>query len=491
VLLTGGLWQITSAAQAQTLESRLQMARLHAWTQIHAPKRLVAQRLVTQPSRVVEAPQKFEVSRTPVRSAATRPMPVRTRAVETPQAYRIVSRQMRPAPALEDDYVPRVVEPRRTRQVTEAQVTEAQVTEAQVTEAQVAEVPVVPEAQAVEPATTTATDVVNANSGVSIPAPSGSPDRPQVSPPATLPQSSPNGPSGTATPDETATGGASTGGVAPDQSGAATTDDATPGDVVVPESGRRPISISVDTRLGFDRGVQVSPLDSPIGPIPVAINVKRSVRSLSVAASYPLGERTSLSLGVPYISQRTESSVFGRTFARRGSGIGDVSLFLTQRFPEVSRGTEVSLSGGLIFPTGRNPFELGPNELPTGNGFYQALLRFSVSKMVVPLQFFASFDYGKSAARSFGGQRLRLPDEYGAQIGFFYTLSPEFSSQTSLSYSKQSSPFLLQPGATVAYFTQALSYTANPNTVLRSAVDVGLTEEATDAYLNFSFNRQF
>jgi hypothetical protein len=396
--------QSTSGAGAQVLENRLNLARLHALSQLSTPRSLSAQRLVTQTSAQA-ASQTVENSTLADRGGAS---PV------VPQP--IVD---------EDDYQPRIVERRRS------------------------------------------------GAGASTPAPASSPDRPQASPPATLPQNTPDGPPGESTDDIAGVPGT------------------TPGNVVQVR-GRRPIGISVDTRLGFDNADVIVNVPSPNAPpLPVAVDVKRRIASVSVSASYPLGRVTELSLGIPFVAQRVESSAFGQTIKRKGTGLGDVSLFLTQRFPEVARGTEFAVSGGLIFPTGKHPFNLGPGELPTGNGFYQALLRFSISKMRVPFQFFASVDYGKTFARTFNGQRFTQPNDYGGQIGFFYTMGPELTLQSSLSYSKQSSPFLLQPGSTTAYLSQALSYNTGTAASLRGGVDLGLTDASTDAYVNFSYNNRF
>ncbi|MDF2441059.1 MAG: hypothetical protein JWN98_2043, partial [Abditibacteriota bacterium] len=251
-----------------------------------------------------------------------------------------------------------------------------------------------------------------------------------------------------------------------------------------PLSGRRPLSVSVDTRLGFDKSTVIVETPAPLG-----VEVRRRIAAVSLTASYPLGRRTDFSVSVPFIDQTIDARANGQTLKQRGRGVGDISLFLQQRFPQGN--TDFSISGGLVTPTGRDPFEVGPGELPTGNGFYEALLRLSVSKMRVPLRFFASLDYGKALARTVGGQRFRVPDQYGGEIGFFYTMGPEFTSQTSISYAKVTSPFLLAADSSVAYLTQALSYQTATATVLRGSVDIGLTEDSTDAYFNFSLNKEF
>jgi hypothetical protein len=64
-------------------------------------------------------------------------------------------------------------------------------------------------------------------------------------------------------------------------------------------------------------------------------------------------------------------------------------------------------------------------------------------------------------------------------------------SQTSVSWNKVSSPFIDVPGATVGYLSQSLTYQANRSTSIRGAIDVGLTEDSTDAFVGLSLNSSF
>lgn len=291
----------------------------------------------------------------------------------------------------------------------------------------------------------------------------------QISP---LPQGAPQSPPGPASPsfpDPEA---------APDAPG-----NRTPG---AAPRGRRPITFYVDTRFGFDSQSAVINV-----PFPLEVDIKRRIRSVVLAAEYPLSTNARVFASVPYVDQTTRSiSTFG-TLRQSGRGVGDIALFLERRFPEIARGTELSLALGMQFPTGKDQFEIGANQLPTGVGFYQPLARATIRKLRVPLQLYAALDYGTSLSRRVNGNKLRLPDSYGGELGFYYSLGPEFTAQTGLSYSKLTSPFLLDPGATVAYLSQSLTYRSGARTTLRGSVDVGLTDDSTDAYVGFALNRIF
>lgn len=248
---------------------------------------------------------------------------------------------------------------------------------------------------------------------------------------------------------------------------------------------RREISASVDTSIGFDS--QEFALGSPAVPV----LAKRRIATVNVSLSYPLSRKSSVSLSVPYIDQRSSyASPFGKV-TLRGRGVGDVGVYLQHNFSEIAKGTQVSASLGLITPTGKSIFNAGPDELPTGVGFYQPVARLTVRKLRVPLQFYGAVDYGTSFSRRVNGARVTLPDSYGGELGFYYAMSPEFTTQTSVSVSKVTSPFIDIPGATVGYLSQALSYQASQNTALRASVDVGLTEDSTDAFVGVSLEKQF
>lgn len=250
-------------------------------------------------------------------------------------------------------------------------------------------------------------------------------------------------------------------------------------------ASRRPLNVSVGGRIGFDKQTVV------IGSPAVEGNVRRHIRTFDVSLDYPLSNTSTVFVTVPYVDQSTSlRSPLGNGVAR-GRGVGDIGLYVQKRFPEISHGTDLSATLGLVTPTGKDPFQVGAGQLPTGVGFYQPVVRLTLQKLRVPLLFYGAVDYGTSFSRRIAGTRVDLPDSYGGEVGFYYTFSPEFSSQTSLSVSKLSSPFIDVPGSTVGYLSQALTYQANQRLSWRGAVDVGLTEDSTDAFFGLSLNSTF
>ena len=258
-----------------------------------------------------------------------------------------------------------------------------------------------------------------------------------------------------------------------------------PGTAPPVPGSRREINVSLDGRLGFDK--QTVALAAPAG---VGI-VRRRISSVDLSVEYPFSDVSSVSLVVPWVDQRaTLDSPIGSAL-RRGRGLGDIGIYFQHRYPEIARGTELGISVGLVTPTGKDAFSLAPNELPTGVGFYQPVARVTLRKMRLPLQFYGAFDYGTAFSRNIGGTRVHLPDSYGGELGFYYAMGPEFISQTSVSVSKVTSPFIDAPGSTVAYLSQAFHYQANLVTRLRASIDVGLTEDSTNAFAGLSLNRSF
>ncbi|RYG65600.1 hypothetical protein EON80_17055, partial [bacterium] len=118
---------------------------------------------------------------------------------------------------------------------------------------------------------------------------------------------------------------------------------AAPGPVAAPENpelaaatparrGRKPITVNVDTRFGFDSAKVFVP-----ATVPFEVSVKRRIRTIVVSGSYPVAPRTRLSVNVPYISQSTKNSAGGQTLRQRGNGIGDVSIWVDHTIPRLKQ----------------------------------------------------------------------------------------------------------------------------------------------------------
>lgn len=256
----------------------------------------------------------------------------------------------------------------------------------------------------------------------------------------------------------------------------------------------RVFNVAVDTRLGFDRediflGV-INVGRGVLRPDAVKATARRLVSSTAISVESPLSENMTLEASVPYLYQTVRVTAPGQPARTlRANGIGDVSLALERRFPELATGTSLRLSAGLQMPTGRSPFGLGTGELPTGDGFTQPFLRASVARMRVPLQLYASLDYRTAFDRRFDGRRVSLPDSYGGQIGFAYATGPEFITQTAISLRKTTSPLRFAPSTTEGYLSQSLSFRPGGRDLYQGSVDVGLTEDSLDLWTGFTFRR--
>lgn len=143
------------------------------------------------------------------------------------------------------------------------------------------------------------------------------------------------------------------------------------------------------------------------------------------------------------------------------------------------------------FPTGRAPINLKDNELSTGTGFYQPRFRVMVQKLMIPVQAYGIADFGTSISRRHEGQTIKLPNSYGGEGGFFYSLGPEFTAQTAVSMRKASSPLLLGPNLAEGYLSQSLTYRTHKGNSFRVSVDAGLTPDSINFWFGFSFRRVF
>lgn len=249
---------------------------------------------------------------------------------------------------------------------------------------------------------------------------------------------------------------------------------------------RRPWTVYVDTRVGFDRDKVLL-----LVPVPTEIDVRRQIYIASLALQREIDDKTRVSLSLPYVHQTTRLEAPGFSLRQTGKGIGDASVMIERRLTPATSNREASLAAGLTMPTGKDPFGLAANELPTGLGFFQPSLRLTLRRFRVPVQLYAIVDYSTSLSRRINGQRMRLPASYGGEIGFYYALGPEFTAQTALSVSKLSSPFITEPRATVGYLTESLLYSTGTGVYWRGAAEVGLTDDSTDTYFSLTWNRDF
>lgn len=247
---------------------------------------------------------------------------------------------------------------------------------------------------------------------------------------------------------------------------------------------------TVDTRLGFKKQNVIA---SSLGASPVLVqrDTRRFVSYTEYTLEYPLTKSSTAILTVPYLFQTLRTSALGRVSTRRGSGVGDMVLLAEYRLPETAAGTQLTVAGGMEFPTGKDPFGLKPGELPTGIGFYQPMVRLTLQKLLVPLQMYGTVEYRTSFHRRIEGLRTRVPDSYGGEIGFAYVLGPEWSAQTSVSMRQVNQPFLLGPGATAGYLSQLLTYRAGGRTELRGSLDIGLTNDSLDFLAGAAVRGQF
>lgn len=114
----------------------------------------------------------------------------------------------------------------------------------------------------------------------------------------------------------------------------------------------------------------------------------------SFTIEYPLKDNITLNTSVPFVykyGSQTSSA------AKDVSDLGDVSLgFQLQPMKSGSGQMSLILSGSLVCPTGRSPFDIDPvRELSTGSGYYSLGTGVNVSKTVDPLVVFGGLNYSK------------------------------------------------------------------------------------------------
>ncbi|RJQ83543.1 MAG: hypothetical protein C4519_06720 [Desulfobacteraceae bacterium] len=214
---------------------------------------------------------------------------------------------------------------------------------------------------------------------------------------------------------------------------------------------------------------------------------------------YGVLDNLSLNFGLPFVfkyDKRTGED-------REVTDLGDISLGL-QYQPFKAGGTWpapiLSLSG--IFPTGRSPYKINPEEdLATGNGYYAVVGGVALSKTLDPVVVFGSISYIHPFTTSRTEQILNNGlvldevdpgDRFGFSLGIGFALSYTTSLTLSYDYAYHlKTNYLFTNNTSIdsnswvtSSFNIGTGWQISPRFSLYTRVDIGLTNDDPD----FSFS---
>jgi cell division septum initiation protein DivIVA len=232
-----------------------------------------------------------------------------------------------------------------------------------------------------------------------------------------------------------------------------------------------------------------------IGRFDVGQTQRESVTG-SLTGRYGVTDNFELEVRVPYVYRRNqvtsrpvgEEATEASTTTISADGVGDVEVAAHYQLPTDWTGDSFVVSN-LRFKTrtGKDPFEIGEDELPTGTGFYSVEPSLTGILPTDPAVLFGSLSYNYTIARDIAGLGEIDPgDEVGANFGFGFSLNENFSVSTSYDHTmvfeteqdgqKVDGSRTLQIGRLLFGGT----YRFNPGFSFTTTVGAGVTEDAPD-----------
>jgi hypothetical protein len=172
----------------------------------------------------------------------------------------------------------------------------------------------------------------------------------------------------------------------------------------------------------------------------VSDRIRREVALSSLTARLGLPGNLQLDVRAPYGYERVRTvSADNRETSQRATGLGDVQVSLSRQIAREHGGIPDLLANvSFKTKTGKDPFDLGNNEIALGTGFYGAQGRITAVKSSDPVILFGSLSYtynlpaGKvvpdpqNAARQVLAH-FRPGDTSGFQLGSVLAVNPETS----------------------------------------------------------------
>jgi len=219
----------------------------------------------------------------------------------------------------------------------------------------------------------------------------------------------------------------------------------------------------------------------------------------SFSFSYGILNNVTLSTNIPL------SSRYDTTRELSVTDFGDMSLGLRwQPFSYIPGRPTITVSTTLSTKTGVSPYEIKPqNRLSTGSGTYSLTTGVNVSKTLDPVVVFGSLSTGYSFEENGlnqirGGRVLKSVhngQSFSLSGGFSYSLSYDtsLSISTNLGYNTATNLYFADGSnsetqdSASASMNMSLGIRVDPTTIINTSFGFGLTEDASDFNLGFSY----
>ena len=239
-----------------------------------------------------------------------------------------------------------------------------------------------------------------------------------------------------------------------------------------------------------------------IGRVDVAA-VERNTYSPSVEARYGIYDRLELEATVPY-GFRTDRFLRAlgtddeRITESSGNGIGDIQFGLYgQALYQEKWWPSVVVNLQAVAPTGKNPFDVGAEELPLGTGAWGVSTGLTVVRTLDPAVLFGGVRYLWTLEDKFDGVgNLDYGDTFEYSVGMAFALNERLAMNLSMSEDISSATKLNGKKINGSEFNVArlflgASYRMTDMITTNLAFGIGLNEDAPDFSIELSFPLRF
>jgi hypothetical protein len=221
-------------------------------------------------------------------------------------------------------------------------------------------------------------------------------------------------------------------------------------------------------------------------------NRHRSV-SIPLDASYGLTERLELFTSLPFNYKEDELISAESVSKESNSGIGDLSLGLSYSLKSESYSSpSITASLNITTPTGETTNIEDLNHLSTGAGFWGISTDLNLSKSIDPAVVFMSVGFQHTFDDEQFGARIQPGNafNYGFGAGFSVNNLVAFSGRMSGSYQRENKIDdirVLGTSSEPISFIGSMSYRLSNDTRLETTLDLGVSGDANDVGMGFSY----
>ncbi len=215
--------------------------------------------------------------------------------------------------------------------------------------------------------------------------------------------------------------------------------------------------------------------------------------SVPLGISYGLTKKLEVNVSVPLVY--TEIEIISPTTVNdeSKSGLGDLSLGFSYKIKQESKSApSVTVSLGVSTPTGKTAKPSDSNSLSTGSGFWGISSGISLAKSIDPAVVFFNVGYQHTFEEKQSGDVVQPGDSlnYGFGAGLSVNNSIAFSARISGSFQKETRVDKNQLQGTSSEpisLIGSVSYKLSNRTRLETTLSMGLSEDANDVGMGFSY----